>query len=295
MYSFDNDNVNNLASLVKHITTNFDYDDLSSLESLKRNIGVILKSYRDAGNYLGVYIAHPTGEIVVNDAEADAANEDAVIYGKAQNYDARTRDWYIGATKSDKVYITAPYIDVTTGLSTFTYAKSIYDEGKFVGVLAIDVLVNDLQESFKHNPGRIFAFDKNAIVFVSNDETLLPKKEGEVNPDIKTISELRKKYKDYEPFNYIRSDGSERFVVCTSVSEYGICISESVDEVEEPVERIAYIQSVIVVFTSLASIILLYFIISRMLTPLQFIQQGLLSFFKYINYESKQAPKPIAI
>ena len=106
---------------------------------------------------------------------------------------------------------------------------------------------------------------------------------------------LEKKYKDYEPFNYIRSDGSERFVTCSRYNNYTACISESVDEVEEPVERIAYIQSAIVVFTSLASVVLLYFIISRMLTPLQFIQQGLLSFFKYINYESKQAPKPIAI
>lgn len=60
MYRFDNANIGNLVALSKHITTNFSYDDLSSLESLKKNIGVILKSYRDAGNYLGVYIAHPT-------------------------------------------------------------------------------------------------------------------------------------------------------------------------------------------------------------------------------------------
>ena len=62
-----------------------------------------------------------------------------------------------------------------------------------LAVVAVDVLVEDLQKQFDSIPARIFAFDKNAIVFVSNDETKKKKKEGEVNPDIKTISELRKK------------------------------------------------------------------------------------------------------
>ncbi|MBZ7963444.1 methyl-accepting chemotaxis protein, partial [Campylobacter sp. W0049] len=91
-------------------------------------------------------------------------------YGKKDNYDARTRDWYQGALKTNDIYITPSYIDITSKLPCFTYSKALYKDGKFIGVLAIDVLTKDLQKEYEANPGRTFAFDKNNKIFAATDK-----------------------------------------------------------------------------------------------------------------------------
>ncbi|KQH40939.1 chemotaxis protein, partial [Campylobacter coli] len=54
-----------------------------------------------------------------------------------------------------------------------------------------------------------------------------------------------------------------------------------------PVFKIAYIQIAIVIITSIISVLLLYFIVSRYLSPLAAIQTGLTSFFDFINHKTK--------
>ncbi|MEQ4429590.1 methyl-accepting chemotaxis protein, partial [Campylobacter jejuni] len=238
----------------------------------------------DSGRFLAVYIAQPNGDLVVSDPDSDAKNLDFGTYGKADNYDARTREYYKEAVKTNKLYITPSYVDVTTNLPCFTYSIPLYKDGKFIGVLAIDVLVTDLQVEFENLPGRTFVFDEENKVFVSTDKTLLQQ-----GYDISTIANLAKTKEDLEPFEYTRpKDGNERFAVCTKVSGiYTACVGESIEQIEAPVYKIAFIQTAIVIFTSIISIILLYFIVSKYLSPLAAIQTGLTSFFDFINHKTK--------
>ncbi|WP_394352891.1 methyl-accepting chemotaxis protein [Campylobacter jejuni] len=188
------------------------------------------------------------------------------------------------AVKTNKLYITPSYIDVTTNLPCFTYSIPLYKDGKFIGVLAVDILAADLQAEFENLPGRTFVFDEENKVFVSTDKTLLQQ-----GYDISTIANLAKTKEDLEPFEYTRpKDGNERFAVCTKVSGiYTACVGEPIEQIEAPVYKIAFIQTVIVVFASILSIILLYFIVSKYLSPLAAIQTGLTSFFDFINYKTK--------
>ncbi|EPX8996689.1 PDC sensor domain-containing protein, partial [Campylobacter coli] len=206
------------------------------------------------------------------------------MYGKADNYDARTRDYFKGAVKANGLYVTPSYLDLTTNLPCFTYATPLYKEGKFIGVLAIDILVKDLQREFENLPGRTFVFDSENSVFVSTDKELL--KPGY---DVSPVANIAKDKKDYEPFRYVRPlDGTQRFGVCAKVlGEYTACVGEPIDYIEEPVFKIAYIQIAIVIITSIISVLLLYFIVSRYLSPLASIQVGLNSFFDFINHKTK--------
>ncbi|EAJ5692568.1 methyl-accepting chemotaxis protein, partial [Campylobacter lari] len=54
---------NSLLKLSETILRN-PYSNLNSQEALAQNVGVQLKAFRDAGNYLAVYIAQPDGELV---------------------------------------------------------------------------------------------------------------------------------------------------------------------------------------------------------------------------------------
>ncbi|WP_417903407.1 methyl-accepting chemotaxis protein [Campylobacter volucris] len=77
--------------------------------------------------------------------------------------------------------------------------------------------------------------------------------------------------------------------MCTTEDAYTICLSESLDKIEEAVYDIATIQSITVIVIITISIILLYFIISYYLSPLQKIQSGLNSFFDFINHKTKDS------
>ncbi|MEQ4434450.1 methyl-accepting chemotaxis protein [Campylobacter jejuni] len=283
MESFKARNSLALESLAKSILKH-PVEQLDSQEALMRYIGKDLKDFRDSGRFLAVYIAQPNGDLVVSDPDSDAKNLDFGTYGKADNYDARTREYYKEAVKTNKLYITPSYVDVTTNLPCFTYSIPLYKDGKFIGVLAIDVLVTDLQVEFENLPGRTFVFDEENKVFVSTDKTLLQQ-----GYDISTIANLAKTKEDLEPFEYTRpKDGNERFAVCTKVSGiYTACVGESIEQIEAPVYKIAFIQTAIVIFTSIISIILLYFIVSKYLSPLAAIQTGLTSFFDFINHKTK--------
>ncbi|BEK57884.1 methyl-accepting chemotaxis protein [Campylobacter jejuni] len=272
-----------LESLAKSILKH-PIEQLDSQDALMHYVGKDLKNFRDAGRFLAVYIAQPNGELVVSDPDSDAKNLDFGTYGKADNYDARTREYYIEAVKTNKLYITPSYIDVTTNLPCFTYSIPLYKDGKFIGVLAVDILAADLQAEFENLPGRTFVFDEENKVFVSTDKALLQK-----GYDISAIANLAKTKEDLEPFEYTRpKDGNERFAVCTKVSGiYTACVGEPIEQIEAPVYKIAFIQTVIVVFASILSVILLYFIVSKYLSPLAAIQTGLTSFFDFINYKTK--------
>ncbi|ECP9251227.1 methyl-accepting chemotaxis protein, partial [Campylobacter jejuni] len=283
MESFKARNSLALESLAKSILKH-PVEQLDSQDALMRYVGKDLKNFRDAGRFLAVYIAQPNGELVVSDPDSDAKKVDFGTYGKADNYDARTREYYIEAVKTNKLYVTPSYIDATTNLPCFTYSTPLYKDGKFIGVLAVDVLVTDLQAEFENLPGRTFVFDEENKVFASTDKTLLQQ-----GYDISAIANLAKIKENFEPFEYTRpKDGSERFAVCTKVSGvYTACVREPIEQIEAPVYKIAFIQTAIVIFTSIISVILLYFIVSKYLSPLAAIQTGLTSFFDFINHKTK--------
>ncbi|OEX54541.1 cache domain-containing protein, partial [Campylobacter jejuni] len=272
-----------LESLAKSILKH-PVEQLDNQDALMHYVGKDLKKFRDAGRFLAVYIAQPNGELVVSDPDSDAKNLDFGTYGKADNYDARTREYYIEAVKTNKLYITPSYIDVTTNLPCFTYSIPLYKDGKFIGVLAIDVLAADLQAEFENLPGRIFVFDEENKVFVSTDKTFLQQ-----GYDISTIANLAKTKKDFEPFEYTRlKDGGERFAVCVKVSGiYTACGAKPIEQIEAPVIKAAFIQAIVVIIVVVFSIILLYFIVSKYLSPLAAIQTGLTSFFDFINHKTK--------
>ncbi|HBK1812548.1 TPA: methyl-accepting chemotaxis protein, partial [Campylobacter jejuni] len=283
MESFKARNSLALESLAKSILKH-PVEQLDSQDALMRYVGKDLKNFRDAGRFLAVYIAQPNGELVVSDPDSDAKKVDFGTYGKADNYDARTREYYIEAVKTNKLYVTPSYIDATTNLPCFTYSTPLYKDGKFIGVLAVDVLVTDLQAEFENLPGRTFVFDEENKVFASTDKTLLQQ-----GYDISAIANLAKIKENFEPFEYTRpKDGSERFAVCTKVSgAYTACITESADIINKPIHKAAFIQAIVVIIVVVFSVILLYFIVSKYLSPLAAIQTGLTSFFDFINHKTK--------
>ncbi|EMF2935393.1 methyl-accepting chemotaxis protein, partial [Campylobacter jejuni] len=277
---FRSRNISLLNTLEKDILK-LPYEALNSQDNIVNNVGAILKYYRNSGNLLAVYIGLDNGENIMSSDLSEKKNTNITINGKANNYNATTREWYKEARNSNQIYITPAYIDAISNEYCITYSKALYKDGKFIGVLGIDILLTSLQDQIARTPGNTFVFDNKDKIFAATNKELL-------NPSIdhSPVLNAYKTHGDYNFFTY-GLDGKERLGTCTKVFAYTACITESADIINKPIFKAAYIQVIALIVMISISIILLYFIVSKYLSPLAAIQTGLTSFFDFINYKTK--------
>ncbi|QKF79068.1 Cache sensor-containing MCP-domain signal transduction protein [Campylobacter armoricus] len=280
--TFRKDNIELITHLEDSILE-FSYEQLNSQEALIENIGPTLKAYRKASGVLAVFIGLDNGENIVSDDSSDKKDTNIVIYGKAVNYDTRTRTWYIEAKKINNVYVTSPYIDKATNQYVITYTKAIYKNNKFIGVIGVDIPIANLQKDFENKPGNSFLFNQDGKIFVAKNKQLL-----EPSVDHSPVLNAYKQNGDHQFFEY-GLKGQERLGVCANVFDYLVCSTESAEIINKPIKQIAFIQMSIVAIMIAISIAGLYFIVSRYLSPLQAIQTGLNSFFDFINHKTKDS------
>ncbi|EPY8885194.1 methyl-accepting chemotaxis protein [Campylobacter coli] len=277
---FRSRNISLLNTLEKDIL-NLPYEALNSQDNIINNAGAILKYYRNSGNLLAVYIGLDNGENIVSDDLSEKKNTNITINGKANNYNATTREWYKEARNSNQIYITPAYIDVVSNEYAITYSKALYKDGKFIGVLGFDVLLISLQDEIAKTPGNTFVFDHKDRVFAASNKALL-----DPSVDHSPVLNAYKAHGDNNFFSY-KLNNEERLGACTKVFAYTACITESADIINKPIFKAAYIQVIALIIMISISIILLYFIVSKYLSPLAAIQTGLTSFFDFINHKTK--------
>ncbi|EPO9902631.1 methyl-accepting chemotaxis protein [Campylobacter coli] len=277
---FRSRNISLLNTLEKDIL-NLPYEALNSQDNIVNNVGAILKYYRNSGNLLAVYIGLDNGENIVSDDLSEKKNTNITINGKANNYNATTREWYKEARNSNQTYITPAYIDVVSNEYAITYSKALYKDGKFIGVLGFDVLLINLQDEIARTPGNTFVFDHKDRVFAATNKALL-----DPSVDHSPVLNAYKAHGDNNFFSY-KLNNEERLGTCTKVFAYTVCITESTDVINKPIFKAAYIQVIALIIMISISIILLYFIVSKYLSPLAAIQTGLTSFFDFINHKTK--------
>ncbi|ECS0795183.1 methyl-accepting chemotaxis protein, partial [Campylobacter coli] len=278
--NFRSRNISLLNALEKDIL-NLPYEALNSQDNIVNNVGAILKYYRNSGNLLAVYIGLDNGENIVSDDLSEKKNTNITINGKANNYNATTREWYKEARNSNQTYITPAYIDVVSNEYAITYSKALYKDGKFIGVLGFDVLLISLQDQIARTPGNTFVFDHKDRVFAATNKALL-----DPSVDHSPVLNAYKAHGDNNFFSY-KLNNEERLGTCTKVFAYTACITESTDVINKPIFKAAYIQVIALIIMISISIILLYFIVSKYLSPLAAIQTGLTSFFDFINHKTK--------
>ncbi|TKX28705.1 cache domain-containing protein, partial [Campylobacter aviculae] len=270
--------VKDLAESLSDLPSSSFIDETTVLQ----NAGLIFHNFREAGDLLAAYIGLANGEYIGSDPRSDKKNVNAIIYGKADKYDSTTRDWYKNAKEKNGLYVSPAYIDTATNLPCFTYSMPFYKDGKFIGVLAVDVSTTSLQNQFDRLSGGVFVFDQKDYVFASSNKAFLGQ-----NPDVPNIENEFKQAGELKSFSYTRTQGGERLAMCSKFNDYIICSSELVEEIQKYVSKIAWIQFIIVTITVIVSIILLYIVTAKLLSPLTTIQSGLNSFFDFINHKTK--------
>ncbi|MBX2281987.1 methyl-accepting chemotaxis protein [Campylobacter jejuni] len=255
---------------------NLPYQSLITEENIINNVGPILKYYRHSINALNVYLGLNNGKVLLSQKSNDAKMPEL-----RDDLDIKTKDWYQEALKTNDIFVTPAYLDTILKQYVITYSKAIYKDGKIIGVLGVDIPSEDLQNLVVNTPGNTFLFDQKNKIFAATNKELL-------NPSIdhSPVLNAYKAHGDNNFFSY-KLNNEERLGACTKVFAYTACITESADIINKPIFKAAYIQVIALIVMISISIILLYFIVSKYLSPLAAIQTGLTSFFDFINYKTK--------
>ncbi|EAK0183322.1 methyl-accepting chemotaxis protein, partial [Campylobacter jejuni] len=255
---------------------NLPYQSLITEENIINNVGPILKYYRHSINALNVYLGLNNGKVLLSQKSNDAKMPEL-----RDDLDIKTKDWYQEALKTNDIFVTPAYLDTVLKQYVITYSKAIYKDGKIIGVLGVDIPSEDLQNSVANTPGNTFLFDQKNKIFAATNKELL-------NPSIdhSPVLNAYKAHGDNNFFSY-KLNNEERLGACTKVFAYTACITESADIINKPIFKAAYIQVIALIVMISISVILLYFIVSKYLSPLAAIQTGLTSFFDFINHKTK--------
>lgn len=105
------------------------------------------------------------------------------------NYNQTTRDWYKNAIASSKVAISKPYLNIINSSNPIvvTFSKAIYDNGRLLGVVGVDVLFSKVIEDIKnHKNYDVSIIDDNGLYLYNNNESYILKQnifnDSEISP-----------------------------------------------------------------------------------------------------------------
>ena len=257
--------------------------------------------YENNKEFAGRYAHDETGRfspyVMKNDGEINLVWQYPVL---------RDNVWITTPEKTGKEYITEPYkfeVDGKEVLNT-TVSTPMYHNGKFVGVIGIDISLDEIVKRVS----KISIFDNGFTYLVSNEGTII------AHPNSKYLGQkVNKVYKDKEhlaispqisknknysfeqthngekTFNYIKSFG-----LADSGVSWGFGLTVMEDEFLEDAYTIVEFS----IIAGIISLLLVSFVLvlgtKTLNKNLTVISQGLGDFFKFLNKENN-SPSKIAI
>ena len=269
-------------------------ENIDSKEKLIANVGPILRGHRKTAGLLASYIGLSTGEIIESNITQTAKLFDTRGGKQDPSYNAAQRGWYIGAMKNNGLFQTDVYQDAVTGEPSVTYAMPVYKDGKFIGVVGIDILLTSLQNIFdnlKSTGNNIFALDNANIPYVATNKNIVLKE----LPVFKEIANISNQTKDFEAF-IVKDEGVDKITQCKThrskeFATYTLCSFEPIKDIESPIMRIGYIQIATGLVVALLISLVLYIAVGYCLKPLTQISRGLVDFFAFLNHEKNNITK----
>uniref|UniRef100_UPI0023F34626 methyl-accepting chemotaxis protein n=1 Tax=Campylobacter cuniculorum TaxID=374106 RepID=UPI0023F34626 len=214
----------------------------------------------------------------------------------------RQRFWYVETKNKRDLIVTPVYVSGSgkyegQRLSTITYP--LIKNGKFIGVLGVDLFVNDFQKRFenferKELPSlQVYITDSSGKIF-SHRNAAIVENQNPLPQEIK-LKELLKNNKEGE-FTYEDPEGNTRIGFYRQFPFGWTMVSGArLDDYTDAINEIFIMSLAVFLAVLIISAAVLFFIIKKMTAPIEQIKISLLGLFKYINHETSTAPAPLPI
>ncbi len=117
-----------------------------------------------AGHFTDVYVGTPGGRLI-----------DGARWTPPAHYDPRDRPWYRRAIETGTMSFTTPYVDLVTNELVIALVKPLTVDGKFVGVMGadtvLDTLVDNVLNYKQSESGFAFIVEKSGTIIVHPEKS----------------------------------------------------------------------------------------------------------------------------
>ena len=213
------------------------------------------------------------------------------------NFDFRTRGWYQEAKNTKDFFVTAPYESKVAGMEatiSATAAMPFFRDGKFVGVIAVDISVGSFQDRFKNFKRqelpslKVFLSDSNGEVF--SYEGIEKESKEKLNSLKAAIAKVSKT----NPNGKLEIDlPSGKETVFYRTMPFGWIIAAEAREADflKAINESLVISTILALVLLVLGVVALFFAIRYYFNGLKDIQKGLNDFFAFLNHKVKQVPQ----
>lgn len=273
-------------------------------------IGNMKQMYK-SNNYLyGIGAYFEPNAFDGKDSFKDPGRFTAYVYGDKNNMSLdlvndTNKEWYNRTLSEGKIIFLDPYFDSTTHQLATTYTYPITSAGKTVGVIIIDVALDDIQSSLEKLEGnnaedyKILVTDKGVLVADSSNKEMIMKNVSEGVADMSQyLSAAQSTQEGIFKVND-NSTGKKTNVVLVPVDTIGSSTKwafasvTAVSYAHKEVNKNMIINIVISIFTTLLiGIIVFVLLIKKVTTPLALVEKMIVKMSDYdleLSEEKKEA------
>ena len=197
------------------------------LGALGQNPPTMLPLYMamQAGHFTDVYVGTPEGELL-----------DGAKWRPPPGYDPRHRPWYKRAMETGTISFTTPYIDMVTNELVIALVKPLHIDGRFVGVIGADTVLDTLVENVlnykQSESGFAFIVEKSGTIIVHpNKDYVMRARLQVIEPalehKVSTFSSIGS-----GTISYVSGDGRDHILSSKQISgsDWFLCVTVPRDE-----------------------------------------------------------------
>ena len=190
-------------------------------------------------NITTIYMGTEDGLLVSYDSNSDSAASNGESY-----YEYRESEWYLLGKEADGYAFTETYQDIYGRGLTITCVAPFYNaQGQFYGCVAMDILMNDLNNSMVNDgivePSRATLMDEEGVIIASGN--LDPNADRQISVydedyDSPLKEAAAKILHDKEGITSIGSGGDAVYVAYSTIrdTDWTLCIANPVSMIIEP-------------------------------------------------------------
>lgn len=243
----------------------------------------VLNAAQSLIKYPSISIVYDSGESIIHSSKND-------LNKGFDNVDLRQSEWY-REVKSTKAIFTTPSYE-KDGKTIATIAYPLLKKGEFVGVIGVDLALDDFAQRFKN-------FERPELpsmhIYIADSAGKIFTSKGNLNAQEAAIKSLGKTKSG--SFSYEDASGDE-FVGFFKRFDFGYTIISSAlmsDYTSATNSHLASSMLIAIILIALGTLILFYYIKTKLVGRIGRIADQLFALFDYLNHKIDQAPKPIKI
>ncbi|MCX2717715.1 methyl-accepting chemotaxis protein [Helicobacter sp. MIT 21-1697] len=207
-------------------------------------------------------------------------------------YNVRERNWYKAAKEKGSFAITSPYTD-SSGNLAISYILPMYDKNnKFVGVIATDDSIQKVIDSLLPIGGseniNTYVYDKEGIVVLHDDISKIATESALGKNIASAIKANPSLLKNTTLFETQDSRGIKIKVVCSPFGDLGFMACSIMEShlYSDAANKLVKEEVISTILSILIVALIIGFLVRKILFPLKGMQDGLRSFFDFINHKS---------